>query len=201
MCYIFKSLKSNRILNPGDTIALGVPIFTPYLEMAHLEDYDLHFVEVHAKQENRFQYTDEELEEAARPEGQGVLRRQPGQPLRRGAVARDDREDRRGPQEAAGPDPADRRRLRHVRAGLPLADGRVPEEHHRRLLLQQVLRLHRLAPRHDRGPRGQHLRRDDRQRIPSRSRSCWTSATAGSRSSRASSRSSTASSPTAATSR
>jgi aspartate 4-decarboxylase len=29
MCYIFKSLKSNRILNPGDTIALGVPIFTP----------------------------------------------------------------------------------------------------------------------------------------------------------------------------
>ena len=45
MCYIFKSLKSNRILNPGDTIALGVPIFTPYLEMAHLEDYDLHFVE------------------------------------------------------------------------------------------------------------------------------------------------------------
>ena len=57
MCYIFKSLKSNRILNPGDTIALGVPIFTPYLEMAHLEDYDLHFVEVHAPQENRFQYT------------------------------------------------------------------------------------------------------------------------------------------------
>ena len=52
MCYIFKSLKSNRLLNPGDTIALGVPIFTPYLEMAHLEDYDLHFIEVHAKQEN-----------------------------------------------------------------------------------------------------------------------------------------------------
>ena len=42
MCYIFKSLKSNRILNQGDTIAMGVPIFTPYLEMAHLEDYDLH---------------------------------------------------------------------------------------------------------------------------------------------------------------
>ena len=29
---------------PGDTIALGMPIFTPYLEMAHLEDYDLHYV-------------------------------------------------------------------------------------------------------------------------------------------------------------
>ena len=53
MCYIFKSLKSNRLLNPGDTIALGVPIFTPYLEMAHLEDYDLHFVEITAPQENQ----------------------------------------------------------------------------------------------------------------------------------------------------
>ena len=63
---------------------------------------------------------------------------------------RHDQEDRRDPQEAAGSDPADRRRLRHVRAGLPFADGRVPEEHHRRLLVQQVLRLHRLAPRHDR---------------------------------------------------
>ena len=30
MCYIFKSLKAARLLNPGDTIALGVPIFTPY---------------------------------------------------------------------------------------------------------------------------------------------------------------------------
>ena len=79
MCYIFKSLKSNRLINPGDTIALGVPIFTPYLEMAHLEDYDLHFVEVHAKQENRFQYPEEELEEAAGPQDQGVLRRQSGQ--------------------------------------------------------------------------------------------------------------------------
>ena len=88
MCYIFKSLKSNRLINPGDTIALGVPIFTPYIEMAHLEDYDLHFVEVQAKQENRFQYPDEELEEAPRPEGQGVLHRQPGQPVRRGDFAR-----------------------------------------------------------------------------------------------------------------
>ena len=59
MCYIFKSLKANRILNQGDTIALGVPIFTPYLEMAHLEDYDLHYVPIHAKQEKQVPYPDE----------------------------------------------------------------------------------------------------------------------------------------------
>src|SRR6201995_1715534 len=67
MCYIFKSLKSNRLINPGDTIALGVPIFTPYIEMAHLEDYDLKFVEVHATQENRFQYPEEELKKLLDP--------------------------------------------------------------------------------------------------------------------------------------
>ena len=163
MCYIFKSLKSNRILNPGDTIALGVPIFTPYLEMAHLEDYDLHFVEVHAKQEHKFQYPDEELEKLLDPKIKAFFIVNPGNPF---AVALSPETIKKigdGAQEAAGSDPADRRRLRHVRAGLPFADGRVPEEHHRRLLLQQVLRLHRLAPGHDRGPRGQHLRRDDRQ--------------------------------------
>src|SRR6516162_5028452 len=61
MCYIFKSLKANRLLHPGDTIALGTPIFTPYLEMTHLEDYDLKIVEIKAPQENRFQYTDAEI--------------------------------------------------------------------------------------------------------------------------------------------
>src|SRR5499426_4223744 len=80
MCYIFKSLKSNRLLEPGDTIALGVPIFTPYLEMAHLEDYDLHFVEVHAKQENRFQYPDDELEKLLDPKIKAFFVVNPGNP-------------------------------------------------------------------------------------------------------------------------
>ena len=80
MCYIFKSLKSNRILNPGDTIALGVPIFTPYIEMAHLEDYDLHFVEVHAKQENRFQYPDQELKKLLDPKIKAFFIVNPGNP-------------------------------------------------------------------------------------------------------------------------
>jgi aspartate 4-decarboxylase len=81
MCYIFKSLKSNRILNPGDTIALGVPIFTPYLEMAHLEDYDLHYVEVHAKQEDKFQYPDEELKKLLDPKVKAFFIVNPGNPF------------------------------------------------------------------------------------------------------------------------
>src|SRR4029078_536876 len=81
MCYIFKSLKSNRILNQGDTIALGVPIFTPYLEMAHLEDYDLKFVEIHAKQEHKFQYPDEEIKKLLDPKIKAFFIVNPGNPF------------------------------------------------------------------------------------------------------------------------
>ncbi len=81
MCYIFKSLKANRILNQGDTIALGVPIFTPYLEMAHLEDYDLHYVEIHAKQEDRFQYPDSEIKKLLDPKIKAFFIVNPGNPF------------------------------------------------------------------------------------------------------------------------
>ncbi|MBS0319388.1 MAG: bifunctional aspartate transaminase/aspartate 4-decarboxylase [Proteobacteria bacterium] len=86
MCYIFKSLKSNRILNPGDTIALGTPIFTPYIEMAHLEDYGLKFVEVAAKQEVKFQYPQEELDKLLDPKVKAFFVVNPGNPF---AVAMD----------------------------------------------------------------------------------------------------------------
>jgi len=67
MCYLFKSLKANRLLMPGDTIALATPIFTPYIEMTHLEDYDLKVVQIKAPQENKFQFTDEEIKKLEDP--------------------------------------------------------------------------------------------------------------------------------------
>ena len=80
MCYIFKSLKANRLLHPGDTVALGTPIFTPYIEMTHLEDYDLDVVNVHAPQENRFQYTDSELKKLEDPKVKAFFIVNPGNP-------------------------------------------------------------------------------------------------------------------------
>jgi aspartate 4-decarboxylase len=67
MCYIFKSLKANRLLKPGDTIALATPIFTPYIEMTHLEDYALNVVNIEAKREQLFQFTDAELKKLENP--------------------------------------------------------------------------------------------------------------------------------------
>src|SRR6202046_3766858 len=80
MCYIFKSLKANRLLLPGDTIALGTPIFTPYLEMTHLEDYDLKVVHIKAPQENRFQFTDEEIKKLEDPKIKAFFVVNPGNP-------------------------------------------------------------------------------------------------------------------------
>jgi aspartate 4-decarboxylase len=80
MCYIFKSLKANRLLRPGDTIALGTPIFTPYIEMTHLEDYDLNVVNIHAPQENRFQFTDAEIKKLEDPKIKAFFVVNPGNP-------------------------------------------------------------------------------------------------------------------------
>jgi len=79
MCYIFKSLKTNRLLNPGDRIALSVPIFTPYLEMPILEDYGLKITEIHSLQEDRFQIGDD-LDKLLDPEIKAFFVVNPGNP-------------------------------------------------------------------------------------------------------------------------
>ena len=44
--YVFNTLKENYLLLPKDKIALITPIFSPYLEMPRLLDYDLEIVEL-----------------------------------------------------------------------------------------------------------------------------------------------------------
>ncbi|MEX0327832.1 MAG: bifunctional aspartate transaminase/aspartate 4-decarboxylase [Ruegeria sp.] len=80
MCYIFKSLKNQRLLNAGDTIALATPIFTPYLEMPELEDYSLNVVHVSSEEEDHFQLTDEDLEALADPNVKALFMVNPGNP-------------------------------------------------------------------------------------------------------------------------
>ena len=40
MCYVFDSLEENFLLHKGDSVALMVPIFTPYIEIPELTRYD-----------------------------------------------------------------------------------------------------------------------------------------------------------------
>ncbi len=80
MCYIFKSLIANRILKKGDTIAMGTPIFTPYIEIAELEDYQFEAVHIRATQEHRFQYSDEEIKKLEDPKIKAFFVVNPGNP-------------------------------------------------------------------------------------------------------------------------
>ncbi|NDW17494.1 aspartate 4-decarboxylase [Dysgonomonas sp. 216] len=67
MCYIFDSLIENCLLKKGDRIALGVPVFTPYLEIPELARYDFKVTFIHGSGKDKdgnstFQYPDEELD-------------------------------------------------------------------------------------------------------------------------------------------
>ncbi|QRY50194.1 aspartate 4-decarboxylase [Mycolicibacterium septicum] len=48
MCYIFDSLMLNRLMRRGDKVALMVPIFTPYLEITELDEFDFERVYIEA---------------------------------------------------------------------------------------------------------------------------------------------------------
>lgn len=67
MTYLFASLKANHILQEGDTIALGMPIFTPYIEIPLLNDYNLIELAIDAPQSNNWQYTKAELDKLLDP--------------------------------------------------------------------------------------------------------------------------------------
>jgi aspartate 4-decarboxylase len=46
MTYIFQSLRENDLIKPGDKIAICTPIFSPYLEIPVLSDYQLEIVDI-----------------------------------------------------------------------------------------------------------------------------------------------------------
>jgi aspartate 4-decarboxylase len=62
MTYIFNTMRENFLIKEGDTIALGRPIFTPYIEIPRLNDYKLEVVNLDAGVENGWQYSKKELD-------------------------------------------------------------------------------------------------------------------------------------------
>lgn len=48
MCYFFDVLKSNFLLNKGDSIAIMVPVFTPYIEIPELSEFNYDVLNVKA---------------------------------------------------------------------------------------------------------------------------------------------------------
>ena len=48
MCYCFDVLKQNFLLNKGDSIAIMVPVFTPYIEIPQLDEFEYKVLNVRA---------------------------------------------------------------------------------------------------------------------------------------------------------
>ncbi|MGD9108827.1 MAG: bifunctional aspartate transaminase/aspartate 4-decarboxylase [Gammaproteobacteria bacterium] len=80
MDYIFNSLMENKLLHKGDKIALGSPIFTPYIEIPRLNDYEFVELEIVQDENNYWQYPNKELEKLLDPKVKAFFLVHPSNP-------------------------------------------------------------------------------------------------------------------------
>jgi len=84
--YVFQSLVHSKLLAPGDRIALGVPIFTPYLEVPRLPEYRFELVEIAQEEARGWRYPPEQIDKLRDPRVKAFLAVNPSNPT---AVAMD----------------------------------------------------------------------------------------------------------------
>jgi aspartate 4-decarboxylase len=61
MTYIFQSLRENHLVSPGDKIAICTPIFSPYLEIPVLNEYQLQVVDIRMDEHAGWQLPSDEI--------------------------------------------------------------------------------------------------------------------------------------------
>jgi aspartate 4-decarboxylase len=86
IAYAFHSLLQAGLLAPGERIALGVPIFTPYLEVPRLSEYGFEIVEVAQDESAGWGYPAAQLDKLRDPRVKALLAVNPSNPA---AVAMD----------------------------------------------------------------------------------------------------------------
>lgn len=65
--YLFHSLAENHLIKPGDKIAINTPIFTPYLQIPKLNDYELVEVRLQANPKNNWKINPAEFDKLKDP--------------------------------------------------------------------------------------------------------------------------------------
>lgn len=85
MCYIFDSLVENGLLKSGDHIALGVPAFTPYLEIPLLAKYNFKVTFINSSDKDKdgnsnFQYPNTEIDKLGNKEIKAFFITNPSNP-------------------------------------------------------------------------------------------------------------------------
>lgn len=78
--YVFQSLVQSRLLAPGDCIALGVPIFTPYLELPRLAEYRFELMEVAQDEAALWRYPQAQIDKLRDPRVKAFLAVNPSNP-------------------------------------------------------------------------------------------------------------------------
>jgi len=61
MAYIFQTLHENGLIQAGDKIAIATPIFSPYLEIPVLSDYQLEIVDIRMDEHADWQFPEAEI--------------------------------------------------------------------------------------------------------------------------------------------
>lgn len=80
MTYLFAALEENFLLRNGDTIAIGIPIFTPYLEIPRLREYDLVEMVIEAEFDDQWQFSPESLDQLLDPKVKAFFLVNPSNP-------------------------------------------------------------------------------------------------------------------------
>jgi aspartate 4-decarboxylase len=92
VCYLFRSLFANGLLQRGDTIALGTPLLTSYLQLPQREEFQLEVVEVaqsaHTSDgRHSWQYSERELDKLLDPRIKAFFLVNPSNPASFGMAA------------------------------------------------------------------------------------------------------------------
>lgn len=80
MSYVFQSLQRNGLLVPGDSIAIGTPIFSPYLQIPTLAEFGFKMVYIRADEDQGWRYPDSELGKLRDPKVKAFFIVNPGNP-------------------------------------------------------------------------------------------------------------------------
>jgi aspartate 4-decarboxylase len=78
--YIFNSLKYNGLVVPKDTIGIITPIFSPYLEIPSLRNYNLSQICIQSNGNNNWELSDEEINKIADPQLRALFLVNPSNP-------------------------------------------------------------------------------------------------------------------------
>jgi aspartate 4-decarboxylase len=80
MTYVFQTLKENKLLQKSDTIAIGIPCFTPYFQIPKLNDYQFVEVLIASSEDERWQIPDSEIDKLLDPSVKAFFVTNPSNP-------------------------------------------------------------------------------------------------------------------------